>query len=65
MFSIWFNARMDMSNHGLSHSFKDPGAVANGFTNFPQIYKIDLGVYTAENDFVFFTKLYSCLYLYF
>jgi len=30
--SICFNARMARSAFGLSHQFKDPGAVANGFT---------------------------------
>jgi hypothetical protein len=32
MSSIWTNARMDMSDRGLSHPFEDVGAVANGLS---------------------------------
>jgi hypothetical protein len=36
MFSIWFNAYIDTSEHGLSHPFKDLGAVANSLTGRPE-----------------------------
>jgi hypothetical protein len=39
MFSTWINAHMDVSNHGMLHSFKYPRAVANGLTGIKTMVK--------------------------
>jgi hypothetical protein len=31
--SIWINACMDMSDHGLFHPYKGPGVVVNSLTS--------------------------------
>lgn len=49
MFSTCFNACMNMSDDGLSHPFKNPMMIANGFT----------GIYYALVKFPFICN-FSC-----